>query len=136
MFTYEILSLFLEYLFFKTVCSLWRISQTFRHVFILPVYILKHSPNQKTQQTSVESNKQSRKCTLPQQAESSGKERVIYVTFIFEHAGVFLARNSVVFEHWVTTNVLGLKCSFSFTGQSAENQQGFPSLVSSRVCCP
>lgn len=30
-----------------------------------------------------------------------GKERVIHVTFIFEHAGVFLARNSVVFESWM-----------------------------------
>lgn len=80
--------------------------------------------------------------------EQCGKERVIHVTFILEHAGVFLARNSVVFECWVvTTNVLGLKCGFSFTGQSSENQQGLPcfsrslagcvvpSLVLSLLCC-
>lgn len=33
--------------------------------------------------------------------EQCGKERVIHVTFIFEHAGVFLSRNYVVFESWV-----------------------------------
>lgn len=33
--------------------------------------------------------------------EHCGKERAIHVPFIFEHAGVFLARKSVVFERWV-----------------------------------